>query len=98
MGDGRLEALVLSEAGRRALENWAKRRGTARLALRARIVLACADGGPAPRGRGAADAGGQQPARSADEVRAAASGQVRRCVCTELDVWLLTGAMPRAGA
>jgi hypothetical protein len=47
MGDGRLEALALSEAGRRTPENWAKRRGTARgLALRARIVLACADGGP----------------------------------------------------
>ncbi|HEX9355423.1 MAG TPA: helix-turn-helix domain-containing protein, partial [Streptosporangiaceae bacterium] len=29
------------------LENWAKRRRTAQgLALRARIVLACADGGP----------------------------------------------------
>jgi len=47
MGDSRLEPLVLSEAGRRTLENWAKRRKTAQgLALRARIVLACADGGP----------------------------------------------------
>jgi hypothetical protein len=93
MGDGRLEALVLVEAGRRALENW--RSGeTARLALRARIDLACADGGPST--GIAADAGGQQPARSADEVRAATSGQVRRCVCTKLDVRLLTGAMPRA--
>jgi transposase len=46
MGDSRLEPLVLSEAGRRTLENWAKRRKTAQgLALRARIVLACADGG-----------------------------------------------------
>jgi hypothetical protein len=46
LGDGAL-ALALSEAGRRTLVNWAKRRGTARgLALRARIVLACADGGP----------------------------------------------------
>jgi len=37
---------VLSEAERRTLENWAKRRKTAQgLALRARIVLACADGG-----------------------------------------------------
>src|SRR5271166_4801848 len=47
MGDSRLEPLVLSEAERRTLENWAKRRKTAQgLALRARIVLACADGGP----------------------------------------------------
>ena len=47
MGDTRLEPLVLSEAERRMLENWAKRRKTAQgLALRARIVLACADGGP----------------------------------------------------
>src|SRR6266567_3611588 len=47
MGDSRLEPLVLSGAGRRTLENWAKRRKTAQgLALRARIVLACADGGP----------------------------------------------------
>jgi transposase len=47
MGDTRLEPLVLSGAERRTLENWAKRRKTAQgLALRARIVLACADGGP----------------------------------------------------
>jgi len=47
MGDIRLEPLVLSEAERRTLENWAKRRKTAQgLGLRARIVLACADGGP----------------------------------------------------
>src|ERR1035437_581246 len=47
MGDTRLEPLVLSEAERRMLENWAKRRKTAQgLALRARIVRACADGGP----------------------------------------------------
>jgi transposase len=46
MGDSRLEPLVLSGAERRTLENWAKRRKTAQgLALRARIVLACADGG-----------------------------------------------------
>jgi len=45
MGDTRLEPLVLSEAERRTLENWAKRRKTAQgLALRARIVLACAEG------------------------------------------------------
>src|SRR5215469_18729804 len=45
MGDTRLEPLVLSGAERRMLENWAKRRKTARgLALRARIVLACAEG------------------------------------------------------
>jgi transposase len=47
MGDNRLEPLVLSGAERRTLENWAKRRKTAQgLALRARIVLACADGAP----------------------------------------------------
>ena len=47
MSDSRLEPLVQSEAERRTLENWAKRRKTAQgLALRARIVLACADGGP----------------------------------------------------
>jgi transposase len=47
MADPRLEPLVLSQAERRTLENWAKRRKTAQgLALRARIVLACADGGP----------------------------------------------------
>jgi hypothetical protein len=47
MGDTRLEPLVLSEAERRTLENWAKRRKTAQgLAVRARIILACADGGP----------------------------------------------------
>src|SRR5215470_1674395 len=46
MGDSRLEPLVLSEDERRRLENWVKRRSIAQgLALRARIVLACADGG-----------------------------------------------------
>src|SRR6201982_919351 len=45
MGDTRLEPLVLSETERRTLQNWAKRRKTAQgLALRARIVLACAEG------------------------------------------------------
>ena len=45
MGDPRLKPLVLSEDERRALENWVKRRSTAQgLALRARIVLACAEG------------------------------------------------------
>src|SRR5512135_3227847 len=45
MADTRMEPLVLSGAERRMLENWAKRRKTAQgLALRARIVLACADG------------------------------------------------------
>ena len=45
MGDTRLEPLVLSEAERRTLESWSKRRKTAQgLALRARIVLACAEG------------------------------------------------------
>ena len=47
MADPRLEPLVLSEDERRTLESWARRRGTAQgLALRARIVLACAEGAP----------------------------------------------------
>jgi len=55
MGDSRLEPLVLPEGERRTLENWVKRRSTAQgLALRARIVLACAQGGSKPGGRGAA--------------------------------------------
>jgi transposase len=46
MGDSRLKPLVLPEDERRTLGNWVRRRGTAQgLALRARIVLACADGG-----------------------------------------------------
>jgi hypothetical protein len=46
MADSGLEPLLLSRDGRRTLENWVKRRSTARgLALRARAVLACADGG-----------------------------------------------------
>ncbi len=45
MGDTRLEPLVLSDAERRTLNGWARRRRTAQgLALRARIVLACAEG------------------------------------------------------
>ena len=45
MGDNRLQPLVLSEAERRTLQGWATRRKTAQgLALRARIVLACAEG------------------------------------------------------
>jgi transposase len=46
MGDTRLAPLVLTADERRTLENWVKRRSTAQgLALRARIVLACAQGG-----------------------------------------------------
>ncbi|MGH3405886.1 MAG: IS630 family transposase [Streptosporangiaceae bacterium] len=46
MGDTRLKPVVLSDDERRTLENWVKRRSTAQgLALRARIMLACADGG-----------------------------------------------------
>jgi transposase len=46
MADPRLEPLVLSDDERRTLENWVRRRCTAQgLALRARIVLACAQGG-----------------------------------------------------
>ncbi|NUQ95374.1 MAG: IS630 family transposase [Streptomyces sp.] len=50
MGDPRLEPLVLTDVERRTLENWVRRRSTAQgLALRARIVLACAEGeGKAP--------------------------------------------------
>ncbi|HEX6449710.1 MAG TPA: helix-turn-helix domain-containing protein [Trebonia sp.] len=45
MADSRLEPLVLSDAERRTLQGWATRRKTAqRLALRARIVPACAEG------------------------------------------------------
>src|SRR5215467_12940469 len=45
MDDTRLEPLVLSDAERRILQGWATRRKTAQgLALRARIVLACAEG------------------------------------------------------
>jgi transposase len=45
MGDNRPASLVLSQDERRTLENWAKRRKTAQgLALRARIVLTCAEG------------------------------------------------------
>ena len=46
MPDPGLAPLVLSEDERHTVENWARRRGTAQgLALRARIVLACAHGG-----------------------------------------------------
>src|SRR5712692_5021088 len=45
MPDPRLEPLVLADDERRILENWARRRRTAQgLAVRARIVLACAQG------------------------------------------------------
>ena len=54
MPDPRLAPLVLSEDERHTLENWARRRSTAQgLALRARIVLASAEGGQQP-GRGRA--------------------------------------------
>ena len=46
MADTRLEPLVLTGDEQRTLENWVRRRSTAQgLALRARIVLACAQGG-----------------------------------------------------
>ena len=46
MGDNRLKPLVLPEDERRTLANRVRRRSTAQgLAPRARIVLACADGG-----------------------------------------------------
>ena len=45
MGDSRLEPLVLSDAERQTLQGWGQRRRTAQgLTLRARIVLACAEG------------------------------------------------------
>lgn len=45
IGDNWLAPLVLSDAERRILQGWATRRKTAQgLALRARIVLACAEG------------------------------------------------------
>ena len=45
MGDPALAPLVLSQDEQHTLENWAKRRSTAQdLALRARIVLASAEG------------------------------------------------------
>lgn len=45
MPDPRLAPLVLSDDERRTLEGWSRRRRTAQgLALRVRIVLACADG------------------------------------------------------
>jgi transposase len=45
MGDTRLPPVVLSDAERLTLENWARRRSTAQgLAQRAQIVLACARG------------------------------------------------------
>ncbi|GAA2418891.1 IS630 family transposase [Nonomuraea africana] len=46
MADNRLEPLVLSPTERLTLQGWVTRRTTAQgLALRARIVLACAEGG-----------------------------------------------------
>ncbi|MER6007468.1 helix-turn-helix domain-containing protein [Nonomuraea angiospora] len=46
MADSRLEPVVLSKEERRTLQGWARRRTTAQgLAMRARIVLACAEGG-----------------------------------------------------
>ncbi|WP_395296554.1 IS630 family transposase [Kitasatospora hibisci] len=46
MGDSRLQPLVLSDSERLTLQGWATRRRTAQgLAMRARIVLACAEGG-----------------------------------------------------
>jgi transposase len=45
MASPKLEPLVLSDDERRVLEGWARRRKTAQaLALRSRIILACADG------------------------------------------------------
>jgi transposase len=47
MASPKLEPLVLSDDERQVLEGWARRRKTAQaLALRSRIVLACANGAP----------------------------------------------------
>ena len=47
MASPKLEPVVLTDDERQVLEGWARRRKTAQaLALRSRIVLACADGGP----------------------------------------------------
>src|SRR4029077_1324629 len=46
MPSPKLEPVVLTDEERQVLEGWARRRKTAQaLALRSRIVLACADGG-----------------------------------------------------
>ncbi|MFC5645600.1 IS630 family transposase [Kitasatospora cinereorecta] len=46
MGDSRLQPRVLSDVERLTLQGWANRRRTAQgIAMRARIVLACAEGG-----------------------------------------------------
>jgi hypothetical protein len=46
MASPKLEPVVLTDDERQVLEGWAGRRKTAQaLALRSRIVLACADGG-----------------------------------------------------
>src|SRR5690348_12122417 len=45
MASPKLDPLVLTDEERQVLEGWARRRKTAQaLALRSRIVLACADG------------------------------------------------------
>src|SRR5258705_11089395 len=45
MASPKLDPLVLTDEERQVLEGWARRRKTAQaLALRARVVLACADG------------------------------------------------------
>ena len=52
MASPKLEPVVLTDEERQVLEGWARRRKTAQaLALRSRIVLACADGGPSARSR-----------------------------------------------
>ena len=52
MASPKLEPLVLTDDERQVLEGWARRRKTAQaLALRSRIVLACADGAVGQRGR-----------------------------------------------
>ena len=73
MPDPRLAPLVLSEDERHTLENWVRRRSTAQgLALRARIVLACAQGGGNPGGRGAAGRRPQDGQPVAGKIRGVA--------------------------
>ena len=70
---------MLSEAERRRLENWAKRRKTAQgLALRARIVLACADGAPNIAGGRAAGCQPDHGHQVAGPVPGRAAGRARR--------------------
>ena len=82
MASPRLEPLVLTEEERQVLEGWARRRKTAQaLALRSRIVLACADeGGVAPLTAVAARTGvSREGPQVAGPVHGAPDGRPGRC-------------------